>query len=350
MFPTHSRRDFLRDSTLAGAAAGLAVSLPRGLFAQDPQATTQPTGQPVAPPAADGPLFKLCLGEYSLHVMIQNQRELDNRDFAPFAKNTLGFDAVDYWSRPFNSNHTNAQYLAEMKKKADDAGVKGVLILVDDPPDMGQVNEPQRLAAIDGHKPWVEAAKTLGCDGIRVNARSQGMVPPEEMQKHTADGLRRLSEFAAPLGIDIVVENHGGLSSNGAWLAAVLKEVNLPNCGSLPDFNNWTIGPGQQYDRYQGVLELMPSAKVVCAKGLVFDDQGNERNIDFRRMFKIVVDAGFRGYVELEYEGTGLSEVDGVRALKTLVERVRDELAAAEPAAPPAEPAAPAAEPAPAAD
>ncbi len=325
MSQTSTRREFLRNAATAGAAAGLALATPRGVFAQPAPAS------PVAKP-----LSKLCLCEYSLHAMIQNRNELDNRDFAPYAKKNFDFDAVDYWSRPFNGNHTNADYLAEMKKKADDAEVKGVLILVDDPPDMGQVNESQRIAAIEGHKPWVEAAKTLGCDGIRVNARSQGRVTPEEMQRHTADGLRRLSQFAATLGMDIVVENHGGLSSNAAWLAAVLKEVNLPNCGSLPDFNNWDVGPGQRYDRYQGVQELLPSAKVVCAKAIRFDEMGNETSTDFRRMFKMMVDAGFQGYVELEFETAGMPEVDGVKALKALVEKIRDELAAAQQEATPA--------------
>ena len=119
----------------------------------------------------------------------------------------------------------------------------------------------------------------------------------------------------------MIVENHGGLSSNGEWLAAVIKAVNLPNCGTLPDFGNF-----DDYDRYKGVTEMMPFAKGVSAKSHDFDAEGNETQIDYRKMMKIVLDAGYHGYVGIEYEGSKLPEPEGIRATKKLLERVRVEL------------------------
>ena len=144
--------------------------------------------------------------------------------------------------------------------------------------------------------------------------------------ERAADGLRRLTEFGASHKIDVIVENHGGLSSNGAWLAAVIKKVNHPRCGTLPDFGNFNLGDGKEYDRYQGVREMMPYAKAVSAKSHEFDEQGNETKTDYKRMMQIVLDAGYRSYLGIEYEGNKLSEPDGIRATKRLLERVQSEL------------------------
>jgi sugar phosphate isomerase/epimerase len=130
------------------------------------------------------------------------------------------------------------------------------------------------------------------------------------------------------LGINVLVENHGGLSSNGGWLAALVRKIGLPNCGTLPDFGNFRISEGVEYDRYQGVAELMPSAKAVSAKSRDFDAEGNETRVDYRRMMKIVLDAGYRGYVGIEYIGKNVGEPEGIRATKALLERVGQEICA----------------------
>jgi sugar phosphate isomerase/epimerase len=103
--------------------------------------------------------------------------------------------------------------------------------------------------------------------------------------------------------------------------------VDHPRCGTLPDFGNFQVAEGEWYDRYQGVEELMPFAKAVSAKSHAFDDQGNERDTDYARMMRIVLDAGYRGWVGIEYEGDEVGEPEGIRATKTLLERVRGELA-----------------------
>lgn len=301
-----TRREFLQDAAIfAGGTVWAGSLLSSPLLAADKKKK---------------PLYKISLTEYSLHRMIA-KNELDNLDFAEFTKRVFNIDAVEYWNRPFFTKAQDEKYINQMKKNADDAGVGATAILIDGEGNLGDPKEEQRKSAVDRHKKWVECAKTLGCHSIRVNARSQGSY--EEQLKLAADGLRMLSEFAKPLNMNIIVENHGGLSSNGKWLAAVMKSVDMENCGTLPDFGNF-----HDYDRYQGTKELMPWAKLVSAKSHDFDEEGNETKTDYRKIMKIVVDAGYHDYVGIEYEGRTIPEIEGVRKTKALLEKVREELSA----------------------
>ena len=269
------------------------------------------------------PLFKISLAEWSLHRALF-AKQLDHLDFAKTAKNDYLITAVEYVNQFFKDKATDRSYLGEMKKRAHDLGVESRLIMIDGEGALGDADESKRRQAIENHYKWVEAAKFLGCKIIRVNAQSSGSY--EEQLERAADGLRRLTEFGASHKIDVIVENHGGLSSNGAWLAAVIKKVNHSRCGTLPDFGNFNLGDGKEYDRYQGVREMMPYAKAVSAKSHEFDEQGNETKTDYKRMMQIVLDAGYRSYLGIEYEGNKLSEPDGIRATKRLLERVQSEL------------------------
>lgn len=300
-----TRREFL--SSTAALGAGLALGLHGGV---DLRADDEKKGKP---------LFKISVTEYSVHRMLA-KKELDNLDYAAFAKKTFGVDAVEYWNSPFFKQGSDESYLKDMRKRADDAGVKGTCILIDGEGHLGDPDEAARVKAVNNHVRWIVAAKILGCYSIRVNAHSKGT--DEEQAKLCAESLERLSEASAEHGISILVENHGGLSSNGEWLSGVMKKVNKGNVGTLPDFGNFGT-----YDRYKGTYELMPFAKLVSAKSHEFDDKGNETKTDYRRMMKIVVDAGYNGYVGIEYEGSKLPEVEGVLATKKLLEKVRDELA-----------------------
>ncbi len=307
-----SRRAFLKTTAAAGVAS-LGVA---------------PLNESFAAETSD-PLYKISVAEYSLHRMI-GAGELDPLDYGPFCKEKFGVDAVEYWMGPFKDKGKDTAYLGEMHKRSVDAGVEELLIMVDIPDGKGKLGNPDEAArqlAVEVHYPWVEAAKMMGCHSIRVNAQSDG--PREEQMKLAADGLRKLSEFAAPLGINVIVENHGGYSSDGAWLAEVMKMVDLPNCGTLPDFGNFRLWGDEWYDRYQGVEELMPYAKAVSAKSHSFDSDGNERDTDYTRMMEIVLAAGYRGYVGIEWEGPDpASEVEGVLLTKRLLERVRESIPA----------------------
>lgn len=273
---------------------------------------------------ARGPLFRISLAQWSLHRALK-EGTLDHLDFAAAAKETYGIGAVEYVNSFFKDKAEDRDYLAQMKRRAADAGVTSLLIMCDGEGRLGDPDDSRRAEAVQNHYKWVEAAAQLGCHSIRVNAASEGSY--EQQQRLAADGLVRLTEFAAERDVSVLVENHGGLSSNGAWLAGVIQRVDHERCGTLPDFGNFRISGDEQYDRYKGVKELMPFAKAVSAKAHDFDEKGNETATDYLRMLRIVLDAGYRGHVGIEYEGARLSEHDGILATKRLLERVRHELA-----------------------
>jgi sugar phosphate isomerase/epimerase len=268
-------------------------------------------------------LYKLSLAQWSLHRALF-KKELDNLDFARVSKRDYGISAVEYVNQFFKDKAKDTNYLREMNKRARDYGVENRLIMIDGEGALGDPDEAKRRQAVENHYQWVEAAKFLGCKMIRVNAQSRGSY--DEQKKLAADGLSRLAEFGGQHQIDVIVENHGGLSSNGQWLTGVMKLVNHPRCGTLPDFGNFRVSKDEEYDRYKGVSELMPYAKAVSAKSHDFDERGEEIHTDYHRMMKIVLDAGYRGFVGIEYEGDKMSEPDGIRATKKLLERVHNEL------------------------
>jgi sugar phosphate isomerase/epimerase len=302
-----NRRKFLRMGTAAAAGLGFGV---RGLC----------SNRIASEPAKD---FKISLAEWSLHQALFGRTEpkMDNLDFPRAAREDYGIEAVEYVNQFFKDKAKDEKYLADLKKRCSDHGVRSVLIMCDGEGALGDADEAKRMTAVENHYRWADAAKFLGCHSIRVNAQSSGSY--DEQMDRAADGLARLTEYGAKQDINVIVENHGGLSSNGAWLAGVMKKVNSPRCGTLPDFGNFG-----DYDRYKGVTELMPFAKGVSAKSHDFDDHGIETHTDYFKMMKIVLDAGYSGYVGIEYEGGKISESDGIRATKKLLEQVKERMKA----------------------
>jgi len=303
MIQVIDRREFLKQSMQAAGAVALAGET---LFA-----------------APAKTLYRISLAQWSLHKALF-KKEIDNLDFARMARQDFGIQAVEYVNQFFKDKAKDFNYLRQMNKLAKDNGVTNHLIMIDGEGALGDPDPAKRQQAIENHYRWVDAAKFLGCKMIRVNAQSRGSY--EEQQKLAADGLRKLTEFGAKQKIAVVVENHGGLSSNGQWLTGVMKMVNHPMCGTLPDFGNFRISREEEYDRYKGVTELMKYAKAVSAKSHEFDERGEEIHTDYHRMMKIVLDAGYRGWVGIEYEGDKMSEADGIRATKKLLESVHTEL------------------------
>ncbi len=287
---------------------------------------TAATGLVLVPSLSDAdnqekkPLFDISLAEWSLHRTIR-QGKMTNLDFPKVSKETFGINAIEYVNQFFKDKARDKAYLADLKKRCDDLGVKSVLIMIDGEGHLGEAEADKRQRVIDNHKKWVEAAKFLGCHSIRVNAHGNGKTD-EEKAANTVKGLGGLATFAKDHEIAVIVENHGGLSSNGKWLSGVLGKVGMDNCGSLPDFGNFG-----GYDRYLGIKELMPFAKGVSAKSHDFDQDGNETRTDYVKALKLVLDAGYRGFVGVEFEGGKLSEEDGIMATKKLLEKVRDRLA-----------------------
>lgn len=267
------------------------------------------------------PSFKISLAEWSLHRALYSKK-IDHLDFISLTKTEFGLDAVEYVNSFFFEKAEDQEYLNKMKLRADDHGVKSLLIMCDNEGNLGDPDKNKRNQAIENHYKWAEAAKFLGCHSIRVNARSDGALSYDEQLNLAADGLNKLVEFCANLNINAIVENHGGLSSNGSWLSSLMNKIDHPRVGTLPDFGNFMIEKDKLYDRYKGVSELMTHAKAVSAKSHEFDSNGREIHTDYYRMMKIVLDSGYNGYIGIEYEGDKHSEYDGIHLTSNLLKKI----------------------------
>ena len=300
-----NRRNFLKTTTAAAAGAFLV--------------------SPAVSKAAQAAYpWEISLAEWSFNNTLFDG-EMTNLDF-PVQARKLGINAVEYVNQFFMDKAKDQKYLAELKKVCDNEGIDSLLIMCDREGMVGHPEKEGRKQTVENHKKWIDAAAYLGCHSIRVNAGSKGSY--EEQQKLAADGLSMLADYGKSKGIYILVENHGGLSSNGEWLSGVMKMVGDAYVGTLPDFGNFIIDrqTGEEYDRYKGVELLMPYARGVSAKSHAFDQNGNETKSDYSKLMKIVKDAGYYGYVGIEYEGNELSEKDGIVATKKLLEKVFEDL------------------------
>ncbi|MEZ6018312.1 MAG: sugar phosphate isomerase/epimerase family protein [Planctomycetota bacterium] len=325
-FTSNSEPNPSRRAVLTGAAALGCAHLTGAANAANLMHTS--TGKPAA--ALGGasqddnqPWFKISLAEWSLHRAL-GEKKLENLDF-PRVAAEYGIYGVEYVNSFFKDRAGDFGYLRELDARCKDAGVQSVLIMVDGEGSLADEDDSNRRQAIENHFRWISAAAFLGCHCIRVNAH--GGDTAERRAERAADSLRRLAQMGEHFGIDVVVENHGGLSSDGGWLSGVMKRANHPRVGTLPDFGNFNLGDGKSYDRYQGVTELMPFAKAVSAKSHDFDASGAEIHTDYLKMMGIVKAAGYRGFVGVEYEGGTHSEHDGIVLTKRLLEKVRAELA-----------------------
>jgi sugar phosphate isomerase/epimerase len=316
---SNNRRKFIKQAT---GLAGIAL-LPAALTscATKVKASKNPNAADIK-----NSFFEISLAQWSLHRALRSKK-IDNLDFPVITKKEFGINAVEYVNTFFKDKAKDTAYLNELLKRCSDNGVKNHLIMCDGEGNLGELDTAKRMLAIDNHKKWVEAAKYLGCSSIRVNAYGVGSA--EDVQKAAIEGLGLLGEYAIKENINVIVENHGGYSSDGYWLSTVMKNVGKKNVGTLPDFNNFCLTRDaknkciEEYDKYKGTYEMMAYAKAVSAKSMDFDAQGNCIETDYNRMLKIVKDSGFKGYVGIEYEGDNIGEYEGILKTKALLERVR---------------------------
>ncbi|MBC7903522.1 MAG: TIM barrel protein [Gemmatimonadaceae bacterium] len=299
-----TRKEFLKNT--AAAAIGLAAA-PSFAFARKA-----------------APAFTISLAEWSLHTQLF-AKQISNLDFPRVCREKFGIGVAEYVNQFFKDKANDTKYLADLLQRCKDNGVKNHLIMIDGEGELGSVDKTARDTAVENHYKWVDAATYLGCATIRVNAAGKGS--REEVAKAATEGLIKLGEFAGKSGINVIVENHGGFSSDGGWLSGVLKGTGRKNIGALPDFGNFCITRNadhsckEEYDRYQGTKELMPYAKGVSAKSLDFDEAGNCVETDYNKMLKILKDANFNGYVGIEYEGSKIGEEEGIIKTKALLEK-----------------------------
>jgi len=324
---TANRRGFIRQAAMGAAGIAIAGSLPERLLADRSDL-----------------FFKIAVSQFSFASQFWT-KQLDPLDF-PAKSKELGITGLDYCSMFFSDKAHDATWLNELKKRAVDAGSYNLRIMVDGEGVLGDLNEASRLKAVENHYKWIDAAAVLGCPMIRVNIEGEGA--PEAVATAAVDSLGRLIDYGRQHGnVDVIVENHVGISCNGAWLAGVMKQLNSPHGGTLADFGNFCVNRTkpetqdiagymktkclEEYDRYKGIAELMPYAKGVHAKTHVFDAEGNDQETDFCRMFRIIRESNFTGWVSVEYEGglfkmytkdaKYLDDYAGTTATKKLVEK-----------------------------
>ncbi len=265
--------------------------------------------------------FKISLAEWSLHNALF-KGEMTNLDFAQKSRN-LNCEGLEYVNAFFKDKAKDISYLNELNSRANSEGQTNVLIMIDGEGNLADANEKQRIQGIENHFKWVDAAHHMNCHAIRVNLA--GGTNKTEAIKASIDSLEKLSNYAAQAKINILVENHGGFSSDGKWMQSVFSQVKNENCGTLPDFGNFCIEKGinntckEGYNRYLGTSELMPFAKAISAKTYAFDKNGQETTIDYSRMLKMVKDSGYKGFIGIEFEGTGVSETEGIQLTRDLL-------------------------------
>jgi sugar phosphate isomerase/epimerase len=273
--------------------------------------------------------LNISLAQWSLHRAFQ-EGKLQAEDFAAIAKNEYGISAVEYVNGFYRDKAKDETFWKMMRNRADSLGVKNLLIMIDEEGDLGNPDSVARKNAVENHFKWVNAADILGCHSIRINAFGDGT--REQVQTAMVQSLKTLCAYARKVNINVLIENHGLYSSDGKWVAEIMKQVNMPNCGTLPDFGNWCTSHkwgstetgkecNAQYDRYLGVADFLPFAKGVSAKSYSFTAEGDEEIIDYSRLMKLVKESGFDGYVGIEFEGSGISEPDGIRTTKSLLEK-----------------------------
>ncbi len=305
------RRRFLGGAMAVPVALGLGLR-PRPALAADV------SGKPGPGKIGD---FKISLAEWSLHNALRKGK-MSNLDFPAIARDRFGIDAIEFVNQFFRDKARDAAYLKDLKKRADDSGVTCVLIMIDDEGDLSSPDKAERARAVDRHRPWVDAASALGCHAIRVNTGGNYKASDVEA---VADACSALTEYGESRNISIICENHGGPSSDPDAMVALMKRVNRPRFGTLPDFGNFPRTKRGEYtiDVYDAIARMMPYARGVSAKSHDFRADGREDHLDFARILKIVTDAGYHGYVGIEYEGTKLPEDEGIAATKALLVSLR---------------------------
>jgi sugar phosphate isomerase/epimerase len=303
------RREFLKSTAAAVGGLGVVSRLP-----------DLGAGETAGGTAAVNPLalpFQISLAEWSL-VKTLKGGGLQNLDFPRYAKEKFGIDTVEYVDQFFADKARDAAYLADLRKRCESEGVRSGLIMVDTAGDLGDEDASKRAQSVDKHKEWLDAAKSLGCHALRVNARGRGS--PEELLGRMAESASKLAEHGAKLGLNVIVENHGGPSSDADWLVKLFRQVGSPWFGALPDFGNFP----ETADRYAAVEKMMPFAKAVSAKAMRFDAEGNVVETDYPRMMKIVLDAGYRGWLGVESGAPRADEEPrAIASTKALLERIR---------------------------
>lgn len=304
-----TRRQFFKASGAGAAALALTGATSRGARLME---------------TADKRNYDISLAAYSVHRAVETG-QFTMLDMPKVVRQEFDIGAIELWNQNFES--TDSGYLDQIAKNAVDNDVKYLLIMVDREGDIGAESRDERREAVRRHAKWIDVAADLGCHSIRMNWRGA----PDEVV-HDAKALRafinrsvrsfrRLCDYGDRKNVSVIIENHGGPSSYPEAVVQLMVSVDHHRFGTLPDFGNFP----EEVDPYLATDLLMNFAKAVSAKCYDFDDAtGEETKLNYARLIEIVADKhGYDGYIGIEYEGDRLSEFDGVKACKKLLEKLR---------------------------
>lgn len=254
----------------------------------------------------------------------------DPMDFPRLARDAYGLEAIELEASLHYAHVRNDAYFARLRQQCDASGVRCVVISNMWEGNLASLQGQPEQTARNYHR-WVDIAAIMGCRllTVNVNARRGNR---DLLAARAAEGLVALTSYSGPRGITVLVENHGWYSAYPPWLVGIMETVNSPFCKLSVDLGNfctrWDSGQcvEQQYDPYEGVALMMPHARHVSAKMLGFDERGNDVRTDYVRMLRIIRDAGYQGYIGIEYAGDQLSPDHGIRASLALLRRATSEL------------------------
>jgi L-ribulose-5-phosphate 3-epimerase len=270
-----NRREFLGASVAVGVASSLGVVPAKGAAG---------SGGPKRPTKDD-----ISLAQWALVQEIRDGK-WKNSEFPRIAREDFDINGIEFVSTLFEL--PTFSYLNRLRRNAEKYKVTMVLIMVDDEGETCDPSRETRIQIAINHRKWVDIAKYLGCHSIRTNCRGPRNAPKEQALEWAADTYNRLLEYAAPAGIGIVIENHGGLSNDSDWMISLFKKVDNPFFGSYPDWRE----PGTEFDNYGYLQKMLP-----YARGTSYRNQPTEEQT--ARLIKLCHDSGYVGWYGIESSG-----------------------------------------------
>lgn len=272
-----TRRGFIGKSLAIGAGSLAAPSLLKMQTAQ------------AAPKSAWIGKNDISLAQWALVDEVRSGK-WKTLDFPRIAREDFGLNGIEFVNTLFEVPIAN--YLNQLKRNANDHGVKMVLIMVDAEGETCTPLKEERKQTVINHRKWIDIAQYLGCHAIRTNCIGAKDIDKAEALKWSTETYHMMLEYAVPAGISILIENHGGVSNDADWMVSLMKEVNNKYFGVLPDWRE----PGSQFDNVGFLEKTLP-----YAGGMSFRNQPTDALTE--KMIKMTHDKGFRGWYGIESSG-----------------------------------------------
>jgi L-ribulose-5-phosphate 3-epimerase len=273
----------------------------------------------------------ISLAAWSLNQSFFKAKRWKNVDLPRICREQFDIGGLEFVNQFFENPMRG--HLNELKKNGNAHGVQFVLIMVDGEGDMSAADKKERLQAAVAHRKWVDIAHYLGCHAIRCNMGGprKDWQNDKDIVSRAAESFNHLLEYARGADLNVVIENHGGASSNADVVVSLMKAVNNPNFGTLPDFGNVNAGD----DHADVIRKIVPWAKGISVKAMWAAD-GTHPRFDIEKLIGICKDAGYQGFwgIESSYGRSGArqddnlshdqlwnNEVKGVQLTKAVIER-----------------------------